>query len=586
MNKFLFKFYLRTNRLKKISAQKFKNLTREQIDTIMRGNYIDQLSNEQLATINLDELVRAYDSGDKEQVGLMKALLKLNRQDIIEREYYLYNRIYTCDEIGLEEKWKLFSENDVKRKGTTPSNRESAIVSMSRNNENELIERLKEDENFANSFFKEVATSSALICFPEGVRNLICSDKKFQDEFVNSKFLCKGFNGKLFKIFENLPEDKKHLLAFYDYEFSDNKVTEEAKLVELFQKRYDGTLDKTEIKELISLRENYDRRPEASALENQRNKEYELVSNILKELSNNPDYYKEIKTISEKFCDGDIKKAAFFSQRYKNEEIRQEMISTSNQLSQEELQKLDYIVSSKKKIGIKNIGDLSAYSLDELTNLPTIGDKTEVAYQGIKGTPDNNEDRSIFNYNREIVLIDFDGNVKSKEAPINHYGTLKNMLKDSKIDISNCESAFEVGIQLAKQEKTICITTENSSAIIYFPKKLSEGQKNQYLELMEGIENIDTLTIDGIILDENSSITIGKENVSPSKMYSEEFINENFDVEVKNRNGMNSMAKECISEYAISNAEMQRFETHRGNELSKAVNSKETIMEGNGEDGR
>lgn len=82
MNNILFNIYLKTNRLAKISVQ---NLTDEQVNVIMSGNYIDQLSNEQLSTINLDELVNKYDSDSKEYVGLMKALLKLNRQDIMEK---------------------------------------------------------------------------------------------------------------------------------------------------------------------------------------------------------------------------------------------------------------------------------------------------------------------------------------------------------------------------------------------------------------------------------------------------------------------------------------------------------------------
>lgn len=235
---------------------------------------------------------------------------------------------------------------------------------------------------------------------------------------------------------------------------------------------------------------------------------------------------------------------------------------------------------------IKSIGDLALYSLDELTNMSIIGDKTEVAYQGLKGTPDSDENRKVFNYLREIVLIDSDGNIASKEAPTSHYGTLKNMLKDSKIDISNCESAFEIGVQLAKEEKTICVTAENGSAIMYFPKQLSEAQKNKYVELMEGISNADDLTMDAAILDGDDMITIDKEIASPSQMYSEEFINKYFNVAVPNRNEMNSMAKECISEYAISNAEMQRFEEHRAKEMSKMVDLKETIVGDNGENGR
>lgn len=331
MNNILFNIYLKTNRLAKISVQ---NLTDEQVNVIMSGNYIDQLSNEQLSTINLDELVNKYDSDSKEYVGLMKALLKLNRQDIMEKKYYLYYQICSCPEISLEEKWKLFSENYENRK----FDRKDAITSISRNNEKELIERLEEDKDFATAFLKEVGNSSELIKFPMDVKKLICSDRNFQENFVNPKFLCNGPNGRIFEIYKNLPEDKKHLLAFFYYEGNSSRSTDEAKFSELFHEKYGEILDESEINELMSLRENYDRSSEANAVENQRNKEYELVSNILKELSNNPNYYREIKAISEKFCNGDIKKAAFFSQRYKNEQIRQEMLSASDQLSQEELQ--------------------------------------------------------------------------------------------------------------------------------------------------------------------------------------------------------------------------------------------------------
>ncbi len=601
MNNLMFSIYLKTNRLKKMSPKDLKNLTVDQINTIIGGNYAEQLSDRQLNTIDLEKFMDSYDmfvyNADGRSVNnpnnpnLVKLLIRLNRNDIIEKNY-IYSFVYENDEISFEEKWKLFSENQMKAKTTSSFDKENAIVYMSEHNEKELIERIRKDEQFRKKFFTEIANcNKALIRVSENVQDEICSNEEFNQQFINPNFLCKICNRTNFKIFENIPQDKKHLLAFYEYNEKGNKKETEKNKVQfkkLLQKNYDGILNESEIDELINLHEDYDSSYVANVVVNQRNKEYELVSNILEELSTNPDYYKEIKQISEKFCDGNIKKAALFSQRYKTETIRQELLGLE-QIAPEDLSKIDYVLDTEKKVEIESLKDLKLYSLDELKKMPVRGDKTEVAYLGIKGTPDSGKYKRIFNHNREIVMINQDGTVQSEEAPTDHYATLKSMLKDSKIDIEDCENAFDVGVKVAKSAKTICMAAENSSVMIYFPKEITEAQKEQYVEIMKKVKNIDDITISCLILDEDNITSIDKysmPDLMPSEMYSEEFINQYFDVKPQVRDGINGLAKECISEYSISSSELIDFEKHRQNLDKSRDAQKKLLMEGNDKYGR
>ena len=93
MNNLMFSIYLKTNRLKKMSPKDLKNLTVDQINTIIGGNYAEQLSDRQLNTIDLEKFMDSYDmfvyNADGRSVNnpnnpnLVKLLIRLNRNYII-----------------------------------------------------------------------------------------------------------------------------------------------------------------------------------------------------------------------------------------------------------------------------------------------------------------------------------------------------------------------------------------------------------------------------------------------------------------------------------------------------------------------
>lgn len=580
MNSVLFQIYYRTNRIKDLSLEDIKSLTDKQKEFLIKRDHIDNLSDEQIEAMDcniiLSKFKYSYNMYEVNK-GIVKLACRLNRNDMFQR----YPEIIIDDNNAeFDIKWKVVCEvQDIMK-------RVRCFVHFAQNKTNEIIDILKNDENFESQYIEILRrTPICLSYLPDELQNEIYSNKKFQKELLDPKYIWNSNSSNL-KLFQNIPEDKKYLIAFYNYNGSMKSSKED--FIDLLKQNYSSILNEDEIDELVKLHGDYDKSYAANQLVDQRYIEYELVSNILKELDHNPNYYKEIKLLSTRFCDGDIKKTALFLQRYKDTSIREELLNTDQV---EDLEKLEYIISRPKKRKINKMEDLSLYEFEELKKLSEIGDLKDSAVINIKGTPDSREYNEIFHYNREVMMINPDGEMEYKEASNSHVYTLLSMLRDTTIDIKEDSNFFTIGVDLARKLDIITAAVENSSIIFYFPKEITEEQKKQYIDLMQGIEDIDNLTISLAIVDENSIESIDEYNnpeLAPSQLFSDDFINNYFNIKTIEDKKVSDMAKECISEYKITSSDLREFEEGRrkNKESDQRDKSFEIIREGNEDNDR
>lgn len=303
-----------------------------------------------------------------------------------------------------------------------------------------------------NGFFKEVEENLANI----STHLLLIA---FQDEKIKNRLLTKELiieRDDVVAFFSNLTH-KEYLGYLFNKEFNDRRnskiylAAEKRPLLEnLYQNNFSGILTKKLQLKLIDLYGEVS----ASTIE----------FAILKTLGLKEEFWTLVEKYNQEFFEDEYQCLTFWA-TYPN---------LMNQLNMSDKERIKYVIDYILKAGAAlNIESFD----DDLTTLHHVFLKKEDAYRPLNISLTGYENMTVFNYNRELVVLSREGTWTSIYCEHSHYNRLEEYYKAS--DFQNMDSVY-YGNSLGD----VIIVVEGETVVVWLPSNLSEIQK----EILQNVE--------------------------------------------------------------------------------------------------
>ena len=383
-------------------------------------------------------------------------------------------------------------------------------------NEEIILETFRNDKDVEQKYFKalDIYWDRVGIQFiKEGGIDLFGQNEEFKKNIYNAtnayESRISGIAMK--KFFENLPEQFKHLIAYFspdEFEVGYEKC--EVLYKRIYKKYYFDKLQEDEIEQLIKYMESIDLSKiygEYNIITGMENIEF-----ILKKLDSDEQFFKKITKIKDLYLDGSLYDAINFAIKYSQTKLFKYLFEVQN-IDKDLKEKIVYLAKNYKIIEIETLEQVNSMTIEELKilfcELPELSELTKDSMLGTGRAEYINF--QIFNAVREILIIGKDNTFEHKEAPINHGETLQFMYRNKmKLEYS---FAYKMACQVCRELNDIILITEGETLFIYLPDKITKMQKLKFIELIESIKEFDKITLGLVIInDEKEKIIDIKRN--------------------------------------------------------------------------
>ena len=225
------------------------------------------------------------------------------------------------------------------------------------------------------------------------------------------------------------------------------------------------------------------------------------ISNLLRRISKDPNYYKKIEYISDnsKMPLIDIIK---FAKKYDRTKIFNEVCAEGFEYNSRNIEKLKFLSASEKLKNIDEIKSLDTTLLSKLQVMERVH-KSNVKLSINNGPQSTTENEKVQMFKdgsfREIRRINPDGSIQIKNAKgMPHANAVKSTYEEINFK-DNDTSAFERAKKAVKHLSTITLIIEGDACIMISPKKLTKNQfdsLNYLLTKANKNSNINTIVYD------------------------------------------------------------------------------------------
>lgn len=286
-------------------------------------------------------------------------------------------------------------------------------------------------------------------------------------------------------IFRDLPLDKKYLVSYLDfYSRSLNNIIEN---------NFDGVLSDSAVNEIKNFFSNpfFQRDRDRYQLvfvdyiktmvKNKNNESFcENFSNFIVGIFGD-DYIRD-KSINK--LNG-ISYAMNFSNKYPN--IFKEMMNSDVIYTSDIKEKIYYMISVPLSFDINSYDEFVNVSLNELKRTRYLLKRGAV--NSFKRNVTKGDSYVIFNYDREIIRLDVNGDIRSVNSPYSHNDDIREMYYFIFKDLRDSEDASSIIYRANVELGDIVLLTENTSLLIYLPP-LDYLNKNNVGRLFEMVDSL------------------------------------------------------------------------------------------------
>lgn len=302
--------------------------------------------------------------------------------------------------------------------------------------------------------------------------------KEIKDKIITRDIAIK-FNEEI-KFFENLPNDKLNLIAYYGNSVFENDGFKrfhsiyKLNLKSLIEKRLTNLSQETQ-KIIINLYGNIPSR---------------TIEFILKNLMIDNQYIEKMQSNASKYFSSNLNQAIIFQEKYPNlsKKIFNTNLTTDNDLK-ELLEKLS------EKAVLESIDTLNIEELKE-TNLENYSYSTSdrtlaTSKQQIGSIENHNNGIILYNYSKEIIKLDINCNITNYNARSSHSVMYGEIYSSEQKNIAN-KNVMEIIHEANLTKGDILLATENAGLIIYFPPTITTNQKEQVIILLNQLKQMKT----------------------------------------------------------------------------------------------
>ena len=354
-----------------------------------------------------------------------------------------------------------------------------------------LLKSEKYRQIFSNAFKKygyfiniDTTILPTILNFPEFLNYVLCN-RKFKEKLEYYKY----------DFFNSLPAEYGNLIAFY----SEPTNMYDENIKKLYKNFFDGILSTKQQAKIIQIQKQL--KDEYDMLESKKYYKLKPISNFLRRVAKDPNYYKKIEYIStnSKMSLIDTIK---FAKKYDKTKIFDEICEDNFIYNQKNIEKLKFLSLSEKIKDINKIESLNDILLSQLQVMERIHKKNvKLTINNGPQATDESKKGQIFSDGdfREIRRINPDGSIQIKNAhAMAHASAVKNTYKEINFK-DHDKSAFERAKKAVKYLSTITLIIEGDACIMVSPKKLTQNQfdsLNYLLNKANKNANINTIVYD------------------------------------------------------------------------------------------
>ena len=486
MNSILFKFYIR-----KGNSSKIKNLSEDNYNKLydklsfddkirlahLRGNVIDNLDGFDLM-VKGNSLYELLD--DKNSLMFYLELL-----DYINKDVMYDNGFIKRFNIPL---WK----NKLEESGYFNFSAEGIYNLIGRNQD--LFISLLNDLKYREIFFRNVSFDGNLyelkidkiLSFDKIA--LYLSNQKEMEKFYNKK--CASMFYSLDEsFFKSLPDEYKFLIG---YHVSSKKDKIKNVLVSYFP-----YLSNDEVDDILSLYNS--------------NVSRDNIASLISLMIEDNNFYNKFNYLLNNYFDGDYNKTIVFCNKYKNTKLFDDICFNYVDGIKD---KLVFLSFSNRLKGIDSLESILDISVDDLKKMENDFSNYKVVKDDVRVF--GNKDLISLKYEREIVVINSNGEVDEREVTQSHDEVIYDFIKENNYNHEGPNIFRNMVITLAN-EGNIIILIEGDNVICTLPKLINSIQKNSLSDLFKlmndeseiGICFVDDNEIyalnDGIMMNSNSA---------------------------------------------------------------------------------
>ena len=451
MNRMLLKYYLKIGNISKIKELSDKEYDKfyerlSFIDKIklshLRGVSISDLDNLDLS-VNGRGLYELLD--DKDSLMFNVELLNYINNDVKYNGEYRKRFNIPLWKNKLEESgYSDFATNN--------------IYKLIGNNSKLFIDLLEGNKDFRSMFFKNVSFEGNLY---ELEINRILSNKEIGTYLASQKEMFKFYNKRcssmLYSLdesfFENLPDNYKYLIGYHSM-LGDNESFNKIRNV---LTSYFPFLSSNDISDILSL---YNSQVSS-----------DNIASLISFIINDHDFYSKYKFLCDNYFDGDFDKVMNFCKKYNNTKLFKDICF--NFIS-EIKEKIVFLSFANRLKGIDSLEDIINRSLEDLKN--TMNDYS--SYKDIKEDVRafGKNDFICLNYEREIIMIHFDGTMDDREVLESHDQILRELILANGYDYDGPIIFRDMVITLAS-EGNVILLIEGDNAVCSIPNNINNLQK-------------------------------------------------------------------------------------------------------------
>lgn len=451
MNRMLLKYYLKTG-----NSFKIKELSDNEYDKFYkRLSFIDKIKLSHLRGVSISDL----DNFDLSVNGR-------GLYEILDDNNSLLFFFELLDYVNKDVKYngeyrKRFNiplwKNKLEESGYSDF-ASNSIYKLIENNSKLFIDLLEGNKDFRKMFFKNVSFEGNL--YELGIERIL-SNKEIGTYLASQKEMFKFYNKRcssmLYSLdesfFENLPDNYKYLIGYHSM-LGNNENFNKVRNVLI---SYFPFLSSKDISDILSL---YNSQVSSDNI-------VSLISFII----NDQDFYSKYKFLCDNYFDGDFDKVMNFCKKYKDTKLFKDICFN---FIPEIKEKIVFLSFANRLKGIDSLDDVINKSFDDLKN--TLNDYS--SYKDIK------EDIRVFgkndfvclNYEREIVMIYFDGSMDDREVLESHDQVLREFILDNGYEYDGPIIFRDMVITLAS-EGNVILLIEGDNVVCSIPNNISDLQK-------------------------------------------------------------------------------------------------------------
>lgn len=219
----------------------------------------------------------------------------------------------------------------------------------------------------------------------------------------------------------------------------------------------------------------------------------DIMEKIIKKMLLEGEYFDNLENIAVKYLDGDLVSVLLFDNKYPN--LSNKVFNSGIRLNEKLKQIIKQLASGIVVDGIDSL-EFDEIEKNDINCYSNFIGKDIVKTRSIDriSLANDNTQVMLFNYESEIIRIDFDSNIFCYDAYFSHDDTLRKIYRG---EVMKNNNSMDI-IYRANMKGDILFVIENASLIIWTPSIITTKQQEKVLEMLIRLKNKDAYVAMGV----------------------------------------------------------------------------------------